>query len=213
MAASQLSIYNKALRFLEERPLLSLTESREPRRLLDNEWSDAVATVLQSGFWKPALRMVMATPDAAAVPNFGRKYSYAKPADWIRTYQVSPDDRFIQLDREYIDGNGTWFSDLPYFYVRYVSNDPNFGMNMSLWGPAFSEYLGCYLAWAICPRIKQATDKLNDIEKRLKRLKEQAVAIDAMDAPPGKIPFNTWVTSRTPRGSIYPLGGGWDDYY
>lgn len=206
MGASQLGIYNKALRWLEERPLASLTENREPRRLLDMEWSDGVATVMQSGYWKHAMRMVMANPDAASVPNFGRTYSYTKPIDWVRTYQISPDDRFVSLDRYYIDGNGSWFSDLPYFYVRYVSNDPNFGMNMSLWPPAFVEYLGCYLAWTICPRVKQAMDKLDDLDKRLKRLETRAVSIDAMDAPPGMPPAGTWVTSRIPRGSITPLG-------
>ncbi len=212
MSASVLGTYNKALRHLEERPLLSLTEKREPRYLLDAEWSDAVATVLQSGYWKFGMRMVLANPDTTSSLNFGRKYSYLKPSDWVRTYQVSPDDRFYRLDREYIDGNGSWFSDLPYFYVRYVSNDPNFGMNMSLWGQAFTEYLGGYLAWCICPRIKQALDKKQDIEKTLKRLKAEAMAIDAMDAPPGKIPWGSWVTSRTPRGSVYPLNGGWDEY-
>jgi len=208
MAASQLGVYNKALRWLEERPLGSLTEKREPRYLLDAEWSDAIATVLQSGFWKFGLRMVMANPDTTSVPNFGRKYSYTKPGDWVRTYQLSQDDRFILLDREYIDGNGTWFSDLPYFYVRYVSNDPNFGMNMGLWGQAFVEYLGCYLAWTICPRIKQALDKKQDLEKSLTRAKAHALAIDAMDAPVGKIPVGVWVQSRIPRGSVYPWGGG-----
>ena len=211
MGTSQLSLYQKALKHLEERPLSSLAENREPRRLLDAEYTDALETCLQSGFWKFALRMVMASPDAAQTPNFGRKYSYTKPSDWVRTYQVSCDDRFHLLDRYYIDGNNTWFSDLPYFYVRYVSNDSNFGLNLSAWPPAFVEYVGCYLAFQVCPRIKQALEKKADIAKDLKMLKAQAMAIDAMDAPPGKIEYGTWTRSRTPRGSIYSMGGGWDD--
>lgn len=202
MGTSVLGIYNKALKHVEERQLLNLSENREPRRLLDAEYTDGVATCLQSGYWKHALRMVMANPDSAAVPNFGRKYSYQKPDDWVRTYQISPDDRFIQLDRYFIDGNNTWFSDLPYFYVRYVSSDPNFGTNLALWPPAFVEYVGCYLAYQICPRIKQAIDKKMDIAKDLKMLKAQAMAIDAMDAPPGSTPRGTWTTSRTPLGAL-----------
>ena len=212
MAASQLGTYNKALRHLEERQLLNLTENREPRRLLDAEWSDAILMCLQSGYFRFSIRQVMASPDSASTPNFGRKYSYTKPSDWIRTYQVSPDDRFLLLDRDYADQNNVWYSDLPYFYVRYVSNDPNFGLNMALWPMAFTEYLGCYLAYLISPRLAQSKDKVDTIEKRLKRFKAEAVATDAMDAPPGKIPPGTWVQSRTPRGSITPLGGGWDEY-
>lgn len=211
MGTSQLSLYQKALKHLEERQVASLTENREPVRLLNAEYTDAIETCLQSGYWKFALRMVMANPDNAQTPNFGRKYSYQKPSDWVRTYQISPDDRFNQLDRYYIDGNNTWFSDLPYFYVRYVSNDSNFGLNLAAWPPAFVEYVGCYLALQVCPRIKQAIDKKTDIARDLKMLKAQAMAIDAMDAPVGKTPYGTWTTSRTPRGSIYPMGDGWGD--
>lgn len=211
MAASRLGIYNKALRHLEERPLANLTENREPRRLLDVEYDDALATVLQSGYWKHALRTVLANPDVNNVPNFGRQYSYAKPSDWVRTYQLSADDRFYALDRNFVDGNGTWFTDLPTFYVRYISNDPNFGLNMSMWGAAFAEYFGCYLAWTVCPRIKQAIDKKNDLEKTLKQAKRHAIGLDAMDGAAGRLVHDTWVTARTPRGSVLPYGGGWDE--
>lgn len=214
MAASQLQVYNDALGHLEERKLASLTENREPRRLLDDEWGPAVATLLEEGYWKHALRTVKAEPDSAQAPNFGRSYSYTKPVDWVRTYQLSPDDRFLVLDRNFIDGNGVWVSDLPYFYVRYISNDANFGWNLSLWRPAFTNYLGAYLAWKITPRIKQAADKLDQMEKKMHKLKRHAIAIDAMDAPVGHPPYGTWITSRTPRGSIYPgAGGGSDAFY
>ena len=212
MGESVLGLYNTALRWLEERKLATLTEKREPRYYLDDEWERAVNFCLQTGYWKFALRMVMATPDTTAVPNFGRTYSYQKPSDWIRTYQVSPDDRFIRKDRRFLDQNNVWYSDLPYFYVRYLSKDPDFGWNMSLWTPAFAEYLGGYLALMVAPRIKQASDKTAEIEKRLKKQKAEALALDAMDAPPGEIERGTWVQSRTPRGSVTMGSGGWDEY-
>lgn len=219
MASSQLSIYNKALRWLEERPITTaeaaaaLTSgSREPVRLLNAEWTDAVQFCLYQGFWKFSLRTVMANPDVAQAPTFGRKYSYSKPSDWVRTYQFSPDDRFLLLDRDYIDENNAWFTDLPFFYVRYVSNDVNRGLDMSLWTPGFVEYLSAYLASLCAPRIMQDDKKVSAVEMKVKKKKSEALATDAMDAPPGKIPPGSWVQSRTPRGSVYSLSGGWDEY-
>ena len=43
---TQLFIYNEALGHLGERVLASLTEGREPRRVLDSYWSDVVAYAL-----------------------------------------------------------------------------------------------------------------------------------------------------------------------
>lgn len=214
MGASQLSLYNKALRWLEERQLASLTEPREPRRLLDAEWEDAVNTCLYMAYWKFAIRQVMATPDSAAVPNFGRKYSFRKPDDWVKTYQISTDDRFFMLYRDFVDENNIWYGDPPTLYIRYVSRDPNFGWNLGYWTPGFVEYLAGYLALLIAPRIKQSEEKVTAIEKRLARTKAAAMASDAMDGPPGRIPIGTWAASRAPRGSIYPgMGdGGWDGY-
>ena len=211
MGASQLSVYSKALRWLEERQCLSLTEPREPVRLLNTEWQDAVNACLYTGFWNFAVREIKAIPDSNQVTNFGYTYSYTKPPDWVRTFQISQDDRFHQMLRRYLDQNNVWFSDLPYMYIKYVSNDPDFGWNMAYWTPGFTEYLAGYLASLLAPRIKQDSAKIDAVEKRLKRTRAEALSTDAMDLPVGHIPYGTWVTSRMPRGSIYPFGGGWDN--
>lgn len=209
--ASQLGTYNKALEHLEQRPLASLAENREPRRLLDGAWDDSVAFITQDGNWKHALRTVKAQPDSNRVPSFGRKYVYTKPMDWVRTYQLSSDDRFVTLDKYFIDEGRVWYSDLPYFFVRYVSNGTDYGLNMAAWGEAFANYLAGYLARKIAPRIQQSMEKKDDLDKTLKKLRSTALSIDAMNEPPGRIPHGTWVTSRTPRGSVLPTTGGWDD--
>ena len=211
MGASQLSIYNKALRWLEERQCASLSENREPVRLLNVEWTDAVQTCLYEAYWNFAVREVMVSPDSAQVPQFGFKYSYTKPPDWVRTFQISSDDRFYLLLRRYSDQNNVWYADIPTLYVKYISNDSNFGLNMAFWTPGFTEYLAGYLALLLAPRIKQDSKKVDELEKRLKRTKAQAISVDAMDLPVGHIPYGTWVQSRSPRGGVYPFGGGWDD--
>lgn len=213
--ASQLSIYNKSLRFLEERKLANLKENREPRYYLDDEWSDAILYILAAGYWKHAMRTVEVNAEVNLTPQFGFQFCFQKPSDWIQTYQVADNEVFEPLLRRYDDANNYWYADISPIYVKYTSNDPDFGLNMSLWTPGFVEYLSAYLAQLLVPRIKQAQDKIERIDKVVKRIKMEALARDAMDLPPGHPPYNTWVMSRAPRGSILPygnpFGGGLDD--
>lgn len=214
MGYSQPALYNIALRWLSERPIAlnlgGLSEQREPVRLLNAEWTNAVGSCLYDAYWNFSVRQVQATPDINRSPQFGYAFCFQKPTDWVRTFQISDNTQFDPLLREYLDQNNVWFASLPTLYIKYISNDPNFGWNMGLWTPGFAEYLGGYLALLCAPRISQAVDKVEAIEKRLKRLKARAVASDAMDLPVGRTPWNTWVLSRAPRGSILPIGnGGW----
>lgn len=204
--ASQLGIYNKSLRHLEERKLLSLQENREPLRYLNDEWQDAVNFCLYQGYWNFSIRLQEIPADTTQGPNFGFEYSFAKPADWVRTFQIADNDHFMPLLRNYSDQNNVWYADISPIYVKFISNDPNFGLNMSLWTPGFVEYLAAYLARLLVPRIKQAESKIDRLDKVLKQARAAAKATDAMDLPPGQIPYGTWVMSRAPRGSILPYG-------
>jgi hypothetical protein len=210
MGASQLGVYNKALRWLGERKTLSLAEGREPIRLLNDEWEDAVGVCLYAGFWNFAIRERMANPDAGRAPLFGFQFSYAKPPDWVRTFQISESDRYDEFLKRYVDQNNIWYADIAPIYVRHISNDPNYGFNLALWTPAFVEYVAAYLALMLALRVKGSMDKVEMLEKKVDSLKKNALSKDAMDQPPGKIPYGTWVTSRAPRGSVTPMGGGWD---
>lgn len=205
--ATQLSIYNRALRWVEERKLLSLSENREPLRYLNDEYEDAVVYCLQQGNWKHAMRLVEANAEVNQAPNFGFEYAFIKPDDWVATYQVADNESFNPLIRNLEDMNNYWYSDITPIYVKYISSDARFGWNTALWRAGFKEYLGAYLAQLIVPRIKQAEDKIDRIDKAVKRLKADALAKDAFSDPPGQIPPGTWVMSRAPRGSILPTGG------
>lgn len=237
MAASQLSIYNKAIRWLEERKCLSLTEPREAVRYLNDEFSDAVEYCLYQGYWNFGIREVkgeVPSNNAALAgqsgeftseftsefdtstfgaqgspntnPNFGFLYMYPKPADWVKTFQIADNSAYEPLLRRYTDQNNFWYADSARLYIKYISNDPDYGLNMSLWTPGFVEYLGSYLALMVAPRLKQAQDKVDAIEKRTNRMRMSALASDAMDLPVGHVPYGTWTMSRAPRGSIVPYG-------
>ena len=204
--ATQLSIYNKALRHLEERKLASINENREPLRYLNDEWADAVEYCLYDGYWNFAVRLISSQAEKNISPNFGYAYCFKKPSDFVRLFQMSDNENFDPLLRNFTDQAGYWYTDITPVFVKYVSNDSQYGMNMSAWTPGFIEYLAAYLARLCAPRLKQSQDKIEGLDKVLKRARANAMSIDAMDLPPGKPPYGTWVTSRAPRGSVQPMG-------
>lgn len=207
MGTSQLSLYNKALRHLEERKLVSLTENRESRRYLDDEFEDNNLYCLSQGNWNFAKREIMIDASSTQIPNFGYAYAFQKPSDWNHTFMVSDNDAYDPLARDYTDQNGFWYANITPLYIRYISNDPDYGLNLGIWTPAYIEYVAARLARLCAPRLKQDQSKVDYLEtKVLRRAKAEAVSTDSQDLPPGKPPYGTWVQSRAPRGSILPMG-------
>ncbi len=205
MGTSALSLFNKALRYLGERKLASLNENRESFRYLQDEYSDNNLFCISQGNWNYAMREAEFQAEDAISPNFGYAYVFQKPVDWNHTFQVSDNEAFDPLLRDYTDQNNFWYSNIATIYVKYISIDPNYGLNLGLWTPAFVEYVACRLAWTYVPRL-QDKDKIKMINDALKRAKAEALSTDSQDLPPGKPSWNTWVLSRAPRGSVVPWG-------
>lgn len=199
-STTQLVLYNKALRHLGERKLASMTENREPRRYLDDEWGDAVQMCLRSGLWNFAMRAIEIDYTSSVDPNFGYQNAFPKPTDWVRTSMVSTSETFSPPLRDYQDQGGYWLCNSSTIYVRYVSSI--LGTTLTRWPVDFAEYVGVYLAKSIADRITQDASKIETIEKREKIYWKRALANDAMDQPPQPWPLGTWSTSRIRRGSM-----------
>lgn len=206
MGASRLSIYNAALRYLEERKLASLTENREPRRYMDDEFSENNLFCISQGNWNFAMRLVRLEASETQIPNFGPAFAFPKPIDWNHTFQIADNESFNPLLRDWTDQHGFWYADITPIYVAYTSQDPNYGLNMGMWTPPFIEYVAARLAWLCAPRLKQNDAKVERIEKIMEKTKAKAINKDSQDLPPGSLSYGTWVQSRAPRGSITPLG-------
>src|SRR3546814_10721056 len=77
MTATQLSLYNGALRLCGEAKLANLTEDREPRYVLDDVWDDgALRHCLQQGLWNFAMRTVEAEYSPSVEPSFGFRRAF-----------------------------------------------------------------------------------------------------------------------------------------
>jgi hypothetical protein len=196
----QLSLYNGALLMLGEGILDSLTEDRGPRHVLDSVWDrNAINYCLRQGLWNFAVRTVKADYDQSIEPSFGFPYAFAKSSDWLKTAVVAADDRFINKLRgsQYRDEAGYWFSDLQTLYIRFVSNDSDYGTAYSKWPADFERFVESYLAKMAGPRIKGvAPERIRIAEGIYDKLEAQAKSADASDDGPADPPMGTWARAR-----------------
>lgn len=199
MTVSVLTLYNGALRLLGQPKLDSVTEATTRRYLLDDAYNDkALDTCLAQAYWNFATRSTQRDYDASVTPDFGLQFAFAKPTDWVRTITVCSDPYFYcpLVDGSYYDEQGYWFADIDQIYVRYVSNDSQYGGDMSLWPATFVRYFEGYLALQIAPNIEQSGDRVERIEKSMARALLDARSKDAMNEGVKFPPRGSWVMAR-----------------
>ncbi len=199
--STKLAIYNGALRRLGSRKLASLTENREPRRVMDDIWgaaSEVVNAALERGEWNFAIRTVQGGYSTSVTPPFGLSRAFDKPYDIRRLISLSSDPYFKKplTDGEYVDEAGHWFTDVDVIYVRYVSDDPDYGLNGAKWSEAFKEYLECKMAWEACERITNSAGKKDRLDRDMRIALKTAKSHDAMAEGVKFPPRGSWVRAR-----------------
>lgn len=197
--ATQLGLYNEALRLAGERRLASLAEAREPRRLLDDIWNDgAVDACLEQGLWNFAMRAVEVTA-AVTVPAFGFTYTFDKPLDWIRTAGLSASETFNPPMLDYMEEAGLWFTNAAPIYVRYVSNATTYGKDYDLWPPGFTKFVAAYLAYEVNLSLTQDEKKQDRLFKLMLLRRSEARSRDAMNEATAFPPQGSWSQARLGR--------------
>lgn len=151
---TRLQLYNNALMVCGDSSLASLTEAREPRRLLDDVYnSNGIDYCLEQGQWWFAMRAVQIDYDPSITPDFGYQYAFTKPTDWINTSALCQDERFNVPLTRYNDERANWYADITPIYAKYISNDPTFGKDLSQWPASFAEYVATYFASRIIHKL------------------------------------------------------------
>jgi hypothetical protein len=202
--ASKLQLYNNALLIVGERELASLTETREPRRLLDQVWNGGgVNYCLEQGQWYFSLRSVMLDFDPAEDPQFGWTYAFSKPDDWLKTSAITTDERFWEPLQEFAFENGLWFADVTPIYVRYVSSGTSYGGNIGDWPEPFFEFASAYFASKIVRKL--APTREAEVMEDLKKAKHEAKSHGMMAQPNTYFPTGRWARHR--RGRMNREGG------
>jgi hypothetical protein len=216
LAATRLGIYNRTLAIIGERSLASLTEEREPRRLLDDVWSgDGIRYALEQAQWKFALRASRIDYNPAIEPAFGYHHAFDKPSDWVVTSGVCSDEYYRIPLMQYFDEVGYWWSDLDKIYVRYVSDDVLYGMDLGKWPATFTEYVSQLFAYRISGKLSAARERREEIQStanpRRGSLPEALLTAKNKDAMAVSTEFaaqGNWSRARRGRGSSTLRDGG-----
>ena len=207
---TQLDLYNGALRIIKERRLGSLSENREPRRLLDDIWADgqtagAVKYCLEMGQWTFAKRMLRIDYSPSITPDFGYRYAFDQPEDMVKPVGIWCDERCQQPLLNYTDERHYWFCDLQTIYVAIVSNGLSYGADLSLWPETFGKLVEAYLAKEIAPNLTNSANAVQLAEYAWKSARSEARSEDAQRNPTKFTPPGGWITSR--HGNSYNRNG------
>lgn len=193
---TKLGLYNDALLICGERFISSLTESREPRYLLDHAYDQgAVDDCLENGFWPFATRSVQLDYDASEDPSFGYGYAFSKPSDWVSTIGVCSDEFFNVPLTQHTFENELWYADITPIYLKYVSNDTSYGYNLAIWPTSFKDYVATYLASKIVPKLADEP-KVKEVMDELKKAKLNALNNAGQSLPTSFPAQGSWVRSR-----------------
>lgn len=215
VAETQLDLYRQALLYCEEEPINAITNpaSTPGQAYLDVVWNNGagVNACLEEGEWTFATRTVALSYNPAYTPPFGYRYAFNKPADYLRTAGISADPYFNQPLQLYSDENTYWFCDLTAIYVRYISNDSHFGMDLTKWPESFKQFVAAHFASKIIGKLTHAQDKVQAMEKRRAQLLASARGKDGLNEEVKYFPAGSWSRARRGRGSGYRLSGRWDD--
>lgn len=198
MPAAKLSIYNNALGHLGERKLASLTENREPRRVLDDFYDNVLRYCLEQGQWTvSAGRQVEIAASGSVTPSFGFSNAFAKPSDWVRTIRISDSETFDPPLLRFSEQRGFWYSDASTLYVEYVSNSATLGgLDLSRWSEAYENYVTLRLARLACPRIANDSTRRQELLKEERKALAEARNLETSGKPPLMQMGGSWVRSR-----------------
>jgi hypothetical protein len=203
MAVTKLQLYNNALRFLGETRLSTLTDRRPIRFELDELYdSNARQYCLEQGLWNFAIRSTQASSDPDVNPDFGHQYAFSKPTDWVRTAALCTDEFFKSPLLTYEDEGTYWFTDSQdTLYVKYVSNDASWGLDLARWPPTFDEAVACYFAYKLAPSHTKSEKKIDRLGDMCEKAFRDARSKDAINDPTKFFAVSNWVASRRgPRG-------------
>ena len=203
--ATKLSLYNGALRVLKERGLASLAERQESCRLLDAVWDDsptgdgAVKFCLQMGQWTFATRTIRLDYTPSVEPEFGPRYAFEQPADMVRVVGIYADEHCTQPLLSYRDERHYWYADQQTIYASFVSNDIDYGADLSLWPETFGKLVEAYLAKEIAGNLTQGENRIIMADRAWDKAKLEARSLDAANKPTAFPPPGTWNLSRNAR--------------
>lgn len=195
--ATKLQIYNGTNRRLSNPRLVSLSQETSSRYFLDGIWDDGMIDYLLSrGKWSFAKRTLGMFPSTTLIPQFGFKYAYPQPIDFILLSSLWQDERSLVPLLRYKYQAGVFYSDFNKIYLDYVSNDVAYGGNIAIWPSMFTQYAQAYMASQAQPLICNSNVTDQDLTKDLVMAERMALTADGLNKPIQVAPTGSWGRTR-----------------
>ena len=196
---SKLALVTRACRHLgQERPV-ALTDDTHAVREILAVYDETVAEALEGGLWLWALRTVYISYDTDIEPGYGRTYGFTLPDDYVRISNVSNSPHFVangELDYDLGGPGDRLYADEATFYLRYVSDDANYGMNLGAWPETFADGVGYALAYRSAIPIAKDRGDRNDLMTLAERWYAKAKIRNAVDERVKSKPAGRLLRSR-----------------
>ena len=202
--ATKLTVYQGACATLGVRRLASLTENQLSRRELDGVFErGAIKQCLSMAQWKFAVRAQRLEYDPGIEPDFGLRRAFRKPSDWVRTTAVCSDEYYSEpiIGTNIADEAGFWWADIDTLYVKYVSDDDQYGGDYGLWPENFSAMVECFFAKEVCLRLTNDKELKATVDKDFEAILMKSKNTDAMDDGTKFPPLGSWSRARFSRTS------------
>lgn len=195
--ADKLQVYNAALLHLGAKTLATLTESRKSRRTLDAVWaSGAVRYCLEQGYWNFATRTIKIEATPSLEPDFGYRFAFDKPSDFVRLISISYDEYMDTPLNRFTDEDQYWFADYDTLYISYVSDDVSYGGSLGVWTETFTRLVQLYLAHFAAPSITHDDAIIKRVEMAYKLALTNAKNKDATNQGAKATPLGRLARSR-----------------
>lgn len=172
---TDVEICSAALVLVGDKPIASMTESTSRARDAAALYPIAVRATLRSHPWNCATRRVILSPDFEA-PEFGWRFRFQKPGDWLRTIAVGEDG--FEVDHK-MEGPWILSNDDP-MRLRYVWHN----RVESTWDSLLVEAVTLTLAAKLAKPVAGSDSTRDTLLNELSALMKQARAIDGQEDPP-----------------------------
>jgi hypothetical protein len=211
MGTTKLQLYKRAIELCEQTPISALTDNATTRHRCDIHYDDVLAWMMEQAFWNCAMRTVEITQNTGVSPAFAYEYAHDKPSDFVKKYVISgseflkpPMDEQDTGNAYLIEGGYIWANVTP-IYLRYVSNDSSYGLDLTNWTEGMAKAAAHELAARIAPTVTGSTTKAEELHERAFMLVGKAATFDAMQQPTQMVREGRWTKNRftTGRDSNY----------
>ena len=203
MAASEVSIINRALIRLERDTIASRAGSEQAAVVADAVFDEVRDELLRGHPWSFATRRIQLAR-SARTPVSGFDYQYPIPEGYLRTVIVSDSDAGYsgvpyKIESDVVDGT-VILADSTQIFLTYIAQVTD----VTKFPPDFREALSAALAREMAMAMTVSTGVYDRMVEWADKTLVRAKSVESIEDMPDQRPDGSWVTAR--RGRQY---GSW----